>query len=40
MYDGPKSILGFPVQLDPDLIGQIQILERTKEVHIQLDSKL
>jgi hypothetical protein len=36
MYDGPKYLLGIPVQipvrLDPDLIGQIRILERTRVV--------
>jgi hypothetical protein len=32
MYAGPKSMLGIliPVLLDPDLIGQIRILGRTK----------
>jgi hypothetical protein len=42
MYDWPKSLLDIriPVQMDPDLIGQVRILERTMAVRSQLDSEL
>jgi hypothetical protein len=41
IYDVPKFMLGIriPVQLDPDLIGQIRILERTMTVGSQLESE-
>jgi hypothetical protein len=42
LYDGHKSIIGkwIPVQLDPDLIGENQILERLMAVRNQFGSEL
>jgi hypothetical protein len=42
MNDGPKSMLGIRILvcLDPDLIGQIQVLKRTMAARSQLDSEL
>jgi hypothetical protein len=42
IYDGPKAMLGkqISVCLDPDLFGQIRILERAMAVFSLLDSAL
>jgi hypothetical protein len=45
MYDGSIPIrymleIRIPVSFDPDLLGQIEILERALAVHSQLDSEL